>query len=757
MLKSKVVRARSLACFSRVGHGVTLLLLVSGLLSQLLAAQKASRAPKPSDPKPASETDSIEALITATRPSVVVITQFGRDGRKEGEGAGFIVDARGLIATSLHVIGEARAVSVQLADGRRFDVTEVFASDRKFDLALIRIAAENLPALKLGDSDTLKQGAPVVAIGNPLGLRHSVVRGVVSARRDFDGIDMIQLAIPIEQGNSGGPLLDLNGRVHGVLTLKSALTPNLGFAMPVNLLKTLLEKPNPVPMARWLHLGALSAKEWTPIFGARWRQRAGRIEVENPGDGFGGRALCLSQRDLPGESYEAAVNVKLDDESGAAGLVFAADGGDRHYGFYPSGGQLRLTRFDGPNVFSWNILKQIPTPAYQPGEWNHLRVRVEPERILCYVNGQLVTETSDSELRGGRVGLAKFRDTRAQFRGFETGTNFTATLRSATLPESLDRQIQDLAGPADATLLAALGSNAAAAQVSLNLRARLLERQAAQLRRTARDVHRQAVQSELIEALSGPEDRIDLFHAALLVARFDQPELDPEPYRRQLDAMGRELTEKLPPRASDQARLDALVKFIFAENGFHGARSDYYNRANSYLNEVLDDREGLPITLSILFMELAHRIDLKGVVGMPLPGHFMVSHRPRRGEEQFIDVFDGGKQLSRSEAQERVFEATGRGFREEDLQPAGKRDIIVRVLRNLLGLAEGPRGAADSARYLDLIVALQPDSAGDRLARARARLQSGDTAGGKADLQWLIERQPPGMDVERLEELLRSL
>ena len=757
MLKSNAAREKSSARFSGVGHGVALLLLVSGLLPQLLAAEKSARAPKDAGPKPASEANSIEALIRSTRPSVVVITQFGRDGRKEGEGTGFIVDAGGLIATSLHVIGEARPVSVQLADGRRFDVTEVFASDRKFDLALIRIAAKNLPALQLGDSDTLKQGAPVVAIGNPLGLRHSVVQGVVSARRDFDGIDMIQLAIPIEQGNSGGPLLDLKGRVHGVLTLKSALTPNLGFAMPVNLLKTLLEKPNPVPMTRWLHLGALSAKEWTPVFGARWRQRAGRIEVENPGDGFGGRALCLSQHALPGETYEVSVSVRLDDESGAAGLVFAADGGDRHYGFYPSGGQLRLTRFDGPNVFSWNILKQMPTPAYQPGEWNHLRVRVEPERILCYVNGQLVAETDDSELRGGKVGLAKFRDTRAQFRGFETGTNLATTARLAALPESLDTQIRELAGPADAALLSALGSNAAAAQLTLNLRASLLERQAVQLRRTARNVHRQAVQTELLQALSGPEERIDLFHAALLVAKFDQPELDPEPYRRQLDEMGRELKEKLPPRANDQARLDALVKFLFAENGFHGARSDYYNRANSYLNEVLDDREGLPITLSILFIELAHRIDLKGVVGMPLPGHFMVSHRPKRGEEQFIDVFDGGKRLSRSDAQERVFEATGRGFREEDLQPAGKRDIIVRVLRNLLGLTEGASGAAESARYLDLIVALQPDSAADRFARARARLQSGDTAGGKTDLQWLIDHQPPGMDVERLEELLRSL
>jgi len=100
----------------------------------------------------------------------------------------------------------------------------------------------------LGDSDSLKQGSHVVAMGNPQGLEFSVVEGVVSARRDFEVAEMIQLAMPVEPGNSGGPLLDLQARVHGILTLKSAVTRNLGFAMPINTLKPLLEKPIPY---RW--------------------------------------------------------------------------------------------------------------------------------------------------------------------------------------------------------------------------------------------------------------------------------------------------------------------------------------------------------------------------------------------------------------------------------------------------------------------------------------------------------------------------
>jgi serine protease Do len=323
-------------------------LLLAACLPCAQAAQKKAAAPQGPDTVGLSE---------AAKKSVVIVTHYGRDGKQDGIGAGFIVSQDGLIATCFHVIDEARPITIELADGRRFDATEVHASDRKLDLAVVRIAATNLPALKLGDSDTLKQGASIIAIGNPIGLEHSVVQGVVSAKREFDGMEMIQLAIPIESGNSGGPLLDMKGRVQGLLNMKSAVTANLGFAVPVNALKTMLDRPNPVPMERWLTLGALNPKEWAPSMGARWSRRAGRIQVEGMGAGFGGRSLCLWQKEVPPRPYELSVTVKLDDESGAAGLAFESDGGDRHYGFYPTAGQVRLTRFDGPNVFSWTILK----------------------------------------------------------------------------------------------------------------------------------------------------------------------------------------------------------------------------------------------------------------------------------------------------------------------------------------------------------------------------------------------------------------
>ena len=689
---------------------------------------------------------------------MVVISHFGRDGKEDGMGAGFIVSSDGLIATSLHVIGEGRPITVQLAGGKRYDATEVHAWDRKLDLALIRIAAEKLTPLKLGDSDALKQGAAVVAMGNPLGLERSIVQGVVSAKREFDGLEMIQLAIPIEPGNSGGPLLDLQGQVQGVLTLKSALTPNLGFAMPVNALKSLLRQPNPVPINRWLAIASLNLQEWTPLFGARWTQRPGRIQVDGQGDGFGGRSLCLAQRAVPARPYEIAASVRLEDEAGAAGLVFASDGDQKHYGFYPSAGHLRLTRFDGPTVLTWTILQQVASPHYHPGEWNRLRVRLEKEKIRCYVNEQLVIESSDTGLTEGKVGLAKFRDTKAMFKSFQVGADLSA---SNSMPAqelaALTKQIQALSGLPDGEAMTALHAHAELSQSMLAERAGKLEQQAVQLRKLAVSLHRQAVQNELVRLFHEPEEKIDLFHAALLVSKLDNAELDVEAYRAQLEQMARELAAHLPEKAAEAARLSALIRYLFTENGFHGSRTDYYNRANSYINDVLDDREGLPITLSVLFLELARRIGLGNVAGVALPGHFVVKYIPKQGREQLIDVFDGGKNLSRAQASELVLSYTDAPLRDEQLKAASKRDIITRMLQNLLRIAQHTESSADALRYLDVIVALAPDAPLERYSRALLRLRSGDQTGAKEDFKWLLDKQPAEINLEKLTELYESL
>jgi serine protease Do len=157
---------------------------------------------------------------------------------REGSGSGFIIDAAGYILTNYHVIEDADRVTVTLADGRVFRAT-VIGVDPAIDVALLQIASSDpLPVAPLGDSDTLRVGEWVCAIGNPLGYVHSVTVGVVSfvGRKLFDpSLDaFIQTDAAISLGNSGGPLITAHGRVVGMTTAISAQASNIGFAIPIS-------------------------------------------------------------------------------------------------------------------------------------------------------------------------------------------------------------------------------------------------------------------------------------------------------------------------------------------------------------------------------------------------------------------------------------------------------------------------------------------------------------------------------------------
>jgi regulator of sirC expression with transglutaminase-like and TPR domain len=733
-----------------------LLVWILGICLPVRAADEAR--PEAKKPKTILAARTVEQIAEQARKSVAVITFAGRNGNAMGLGTGFVVGSDGLIATNLHVLGEARAIAVRLADGKTHDVTSVYASDRALDLAVVRIKARGLPALKLADSAKLKLGQAVVALGNPHGLEYSVVSGVVSAIRPIMGRSMIQLAIPVEPGNSGGPLLDRHGRVQGILTLKSVQNANIAFAMPINALKPLLDKPNPIPMSRWLTIGALDPREWQPLFGAHWRQRAGRILVEGAGAGFGGRSLCLARCGVPPVPFEVAVSVKLGDEAGAAGLVWHSDGDTKHYGFYPSAGRLRLTRFEGKDVFTWKVLWEKKCPAYHSGDWNTLKVRVEKDKTICYVNDRPVYESADNVLTGGKVGLVKFRDTRAEFKAFHVAKQIPPAGPTPELAARLRRQIEKLPlqdHPTPAAIDPFLPEANTGAAL-LRERAQLLEKQAAQLRALANAVHAKKVQTDLAKALRGPEEKIDLVHAALLVAQLDNAELDVAAYRTDVDRLGRELAAALPKGADDPAKLAALAKFLFRERGFHGSRVAYYTRANSYLNEVLDDREGIPITLTLLYVELAHRIGLN-VAGVGMPGHFIAKYVPAQGPERLIDVYDGGTLLDREEAGRIVKQAMHRPLKNKDLAAVTKQAVIVRMLQNLFGVAQREKDNPGALRYLDTILAIAPDSAYEHWLRAVYRYQAGVRAGALEDTDWILAREPKGIDLQLVHRLRRLL
>jgi serine protease Do len=687
----------------------------------------------------------VEKLAAQVRPSLVTVLNSGRDGKTQGIGTGFVISQDGLVVTNLHVVGEARPILVELQDGSRPEVKEVVAWSREKDLVIFRMSREDLPPLKLAaEAEAVGQGAKVIAMGNPMGLRYSVVDGVVSGVREVEGKSSIQVAMPIEKGNSGGPLVDAQGRVQGVINMKSVVTENLGFAIPVQQIHKLLAKQAPVAMSAWMKLGMLNPRLWKPDeSGARWLQRAGRVRVEGMGDGFGGRALCFWQAEPPPLPYEVAVEVKLDDPTGAAGLAFCCEEPAVHYGFYPTAGKVRLTRFQGEDLSSWTILEDFPTPHYLEGEWNHLRVRIEAKEIVGFINGHEVMRFQDDRLRKGKAGLVKFRGTQPEFRRFQLGIDLAkAMVPSAELKTQLD---QAPTKPTEAML-----KDVALSQQLLEAEAKVLEQRAAQMRGLSKQVHVDAVVRDLQACFLGKADsQVDLAAAALLLAKLDNPEVDVSAYLEELDS--------LAARAKEGSVTDAqsLLRWIFQENGFRGSHDDFQAKSNSYLNEVIDDREGLPISLSVLVLELARRLEIP-MAGLPLPGRFVVQARPlgKETEGTIYDPFDGGKALKRLDAENLT------GADEMDprwFEPATKLQIIQRMLNNLLRpqLAEESTAALP---YLDALVALDEKDAGSRFSRALVRFQAGQVAGAKEDVGWLLEQDTPqSINRERLERFYQEL
>jgi serine protease Do len=172
--------------------------------------------------------------------------RFTRIIPMKGKGSGFIVSEDGYILTNNHVVADADKIEVTLADGTSYPA-EIVGTDPTFDLAVIKIGAKGLPVLELGDSENVRVGEWVVAIGNPYGFESTVTVGVISAKDrsvrarnlNFDGF--LQTDAAINPGNSGGPLLNLDGEVIGINTAIIPYAQGIGFAVPVNMAKQVLD------------------------------------------------------------------------------------------------------------------------------------------------------------------------------------------------------------------------------------------------------------------------------------------------------------------------------------------------------------------------------------------------------------------------------------------------------------------------------------------------------------------------------------
>ncbi len=220
----------------------------------------------------------------------------------EGKGSGIIIDPKGIIITNNHVIDGAARVQIHLKDGRSL-IGEVVGNDESTDIAVIHVEADNLPAATLSDSEKLKVGQIVLAIGNTLGLQGgpTVSMGVVSAMgRPLPGADfifegLIQTDTAINPGNSGGPLADINGHVIGINTAMIPFAQGVGFAIPVNTIKWVVQQ---------IREKGRVVRPWLGIYGTTLNDTLAR-RYQLPADS----GVLVVEVDPGGPAYESGLRV----------------------------------------------------------------------------------------------------------------------------------------------------------------------------------------------------------------------------------------------------------------------------------------------------------------------------------------------------------------------------------------------------------------------------------------------------------------
>jgi regulator of sirC expression with transglutaminase-like and TPR domain len=267
------------------------------------------------------------------------------------------------------------------------------------------------------------------------------------------------------------------------------------------------------------------------------------------------------------------------------------------------------------------------------------------------------------------------------------------------------------------------------------------------------------------EALAGDDARIDLAATCLMIAEDAYPGLDVQRYLGEIERMALRLRASLPAAGGAEESVVALNRFLFEDLGYRGNADDYYDPRNSYLNEVIDRRTGIPITLSILYMELGRRIGLP-LEGVSFPGHFLVSLR-LRGGTLVLDPFAGGVPQSEVELRARLQRVVpphaGGGMPlaelplDHFLEPAGRRQILSRLLRNLKAIYRETEKPDRLLQVLNRMLLVAPDAHVELrdLGMLYQRLECWRPA--LQDLTAYLERAPDAPDVDEVRSRLVEL
>jgi regulator of sirC expression with transglutaminase-like and TPR domain len=254
-----------------------------------------------------------------------------------------------------------------------------------------------------------------------------------------------------------------------------------------------------------------------------------------------------------------------------------------------------------------------------------------------------------------------------------------------------------------------------------------------------------------------PDEQIDLAKAALYIAQEEYPDLDVDAYMNALDVMAAEVEECLPVERYPLRIIQSLNKYLYDDLGYKGNTSDYYDPRNSYLNEVIDRHTGIPITLSLVYLEIARRLDFP-MVGIGMPGHFLI--RPEFEDTGiFVDAFNQGEILFEQDCEQRLAQIYGHPVPLQPmfLQPVSPRQLLVRMLTNLKFIYLNRKDLARALAVVEYILLLLPDAAMELRDRGLLYYQLGYKSNASQDLEIYLAMLPNAEDADAIRRLLEQL
>jgi regulator of sirC expression with transglutaminase-like and TPR domain len=262
---------------------------------------------------------------------------------------------------------------------------------------------------------------------------------------------------------------------------------------------------------------------------------------------------------------------------------------------------------------------------------------------------------------------------------------------------------------------------------------------------------------ELRELLQGGPGDPGLDVAALQIATIEFPHIATSTFVDILDSYGRELTERVSPTADGEEFIHTMNDYMFEELGFQGNQEDYYHPANSCLNEVLTKRVGIPITLSVVYIEIARRAG-RTVHGIGLPGHFIVQYEDSE-ITAFIDPFHGGRLMFDTECHELAHEITGLDISQDPtaLQPVSKRHILIRMLNNLRSVYFQRQQPLKAIEVLSLLIEADPGSPDEYKQRGVCLAQVSRFAQARADLEMYLKLSPDAPDRDPVHQQIERI